>query len=164
MAIVRFRITLYMSLPMSCKYCFTIFFVVSTVFYILYMHYCSITWVYDPRSLSYSSLKGIFTLNIIAYVRHARLYERAVRAMRKKLKLSSDVGDPGNKTCKRGYGGACGGVWRNIRCTRAWSLELGDRFCVSVFGRNLASVAVKMFSRLVHFLRKFYKLCVFSAI
>jgi hypothetical protein len=30
--------------------------------------------------------------------------------MRKNLKLSSDGGDSGSKKCKRGYGGACGGV------------------------------------------------------
>jgi hypothetical protein len=29
------------------------------------------------------------------------------------------------------------------------SLESGCRFCVGAFGRNLASVAVKMFSRLI---------------
>jgi hypothetical protein len=33
------------------------------------------------------------------------------------------------------------------------SLESGGRFCVDAFGRNLASVAVKMFSHLIKFLR-----------
>jgi hypothetical protein len=55
----------------------------------------------------------------------------------KKLKLSSHGGDSGSKKFKRGYGG----VWR--------SLESGGRFCVGAFGRNLASVAVKMFSHLI---------------
>jgi hypothetical protein len=32
-----------------------------------------------------------------------------------------------------------------------WSLESGGRFCVGAFGRNLASVAVKMFSHLIQF-------------
>jgi hypothetical protein len=40
------------------------------------------------------------TPNIIADVRHARLYGSAVRAMRKKIKLSSDGGDSGSKKCK----------------------------------------------------------------
>jgi hypothetical protein len=48
--------------------------------------------------------------NITDNVRHACLDECAVRAMRKKLKLSSDGGDSGSKKCKRGYGGACCGV------------------------------------------------------
>jgi hypothetical protein len=33
----------------------------------------------------------------------------------KKLKLSSDGGNSGSKKCKRGYGGAYGGVWRSLR-------------------------------------------------
>jgi hypothetical protein len=61
------------------------------------------------------------TPNIIADVRHASLYECAVRAMRKKLKLSSDGGDSGSKKCERGYGGAYGGVWRSLRLAGVWS-------------------------------------------
>jgi hypothetical protein len=76
--------------------------------------------------------------------------------MRKKLKLSSDGGDSGSNKYRRGYGGAYGGVWR--------SLESGGRFCVGAFGRNLASVAVKMFSHFIYFTNKFYKVCTFSAI
>jgi hypothetical protein len=44
-----------------------------------------------------------------------------------------------------------------------WSLQSGGRFCVGAFGRNLASVAVKMFSHLICFLKKFYRLCTFRA-
>jgi hypothetical protein len=33
----------------------------------------------------------------------------------KKLKLSSDGGQSGNKKCKRVYGCTCGGVWRSLR-------------------------------------------------
>jgi hypothetical protein len=55
----------------------------------------------------------------------------------------------------RGCDGAYGGLWR--------SLESGGRFCVGVFGRNLASVAFKMFSHSVFFIKKFYK-CTFNAI
>jgi hypothetical protein len=44
------------------------------------------------------------------------------------------------------------------------SLESGGRFCIGAFGRNLASVAVKMSSHLVYFIKKFYKFCSFNAI
>jgi hypothetical protein len=52
--------------------------------------------------------------NIMTNVRHVLLYECAVPAMRKKMKLSSDGGDCGSKKCKLGYGGAYGGVWRSL--------------------------------------------------
>jgi hypothetical protein len=42
--------------------------------------------------------------------------------------------------------------------------ESGGRFCVGAFGRNLASVAVKMFSHLIYSKNKFYTLCAFNAI
>jgi hypothetical protein len=44
------------------------------------------------------------------------------------------------------------------------SLELGSWFCIGVFGKNFASVAVKMFSHVIYFIRKFYKFCTFSGI
>jgi hypothetical protein len=34
--------------------------------------------------------------------------------------------------------------------------ESGGRFCVGAFGKNLTSVAVKMFSRLIYFIKTFY--------
>jgi hypothetical protein len=34
--------------------------------------------------------------------------------------------------------------------------DSGGRFCVGVFGKNLAPVSVKMFSHLICFLKKFY--------
>jgi hypothetical protein len=37
-----------------------------------------------------------------------------------------------------------------------WSLESVGRFCVGAFNRNLASVAVKMFSHLIYFINTFY--------
>jgi hypothetical protein len=43
------------------------------------------------------------------------------------------------------------------------SLESGGQFCVGAFGRNLASAAVKMFSHLIYFIKKFCK-CTFIAI
>jgi hypothetical protein len=59
------------------------------------------------------------------------------------------------------YGGACGGVSVS---RSGGSLESGGRFCVRPFGRNLSSVAVKMFPRLIYYKKKFYKVCVFNAI
>jgi hypothetical protein len=44
------------------------------------------------------------------------------------------------------------------------SLESGGRFCVGAFGRNLASVAVKMFSHLIYFIKKFDKFCTLNAV
>jgi hypothetical protein len=44
------------------------------------------------------------------------------------------------------------------------SLESGSLFLVGVFGRNLASVAVKMFSNLIYFKKEFYQFCTFNAI
>jgi hypothetical protein len=51
--------------------------------------------------------------------------------MRKKLKLSSDVGDSGSKTCKRGCSGPVVEVWRTLRLSEVWSLQSGGRFCVA---------------------------------
>jgi hypothetical protein len=43
------------------------------------------------------------------------------------------------------------------------SLESGGRFCLGAFGRNLASVAVKMYSHF-NFFKTFYKFCTSSGI
>jgi hypothetical protein len=53
--------------------------------------------------------------------------------------------------------------------TKLWwhlwrGLESGGRFCVGKFGRNQASVAVKMFSHLIYFMKNFYKFRTFDAI
>jgi hypothetical protein len=45
--------------------------------------------------------------------------------MQKKLKLSCDSGDSGSKKCKRGYGGAYGGVWQSLRLAGVWSQAVG---------------------------------------
>jgi hypothetical protein len=58
-------------------------------------------------------------------VRHARLYECAVRALREKFKLSFDGCDSGSMKCKRGYGSAYGGVWRGVRLAEVWSQVVG---------------------------------------
>jgi hypothetical protein len=50
------------------------------------------------------------TPNVIVNVRHALLYECV-----KKLKLSSDGGDFGNKKCSTGYAEVNGRVWRSLR-------------------------------------------------
>jgi hypothetical protein len=41
------------------------------------------------------------------------------------------------------------------------SLKSGGRFCIGAFGRNLASVAVKMFSHFINFIKKVEK-CTFN--
>jgi hypothetical protein len=69
---------------------------------------------------------SLSTANIIANVRHASLYERASRVIRKKMELRSDSGGhSGSKKCKRGYGGAYGGVWRSLRLAGVWSETVG---------------------------------------
>jgi hypothetical protein len=42
------------------------------------------------------------------------------------------------------------------------SLESDCRFCVDAFGRNLTSVAVKMFSNLIYCIKKCYTFCTFN--
>jgi hypothetical protein len=71
----------------------------------------------------------------------------------KKFKLNFCDGDSGTKKCIRGYGGLFGG-----------SLESGGRIFVGAFGRNLALVAMNMFSRLIYFAKTFYKSCSSSEI
>lgn len=44
------------------------------------------------------------------------------------------------------------------------SLESGGRLYDCAFGRNMASVSVKMFSYLVYFIKKFYEFVVFNNI
>jgi hypothetical protein len=104
------------------------------------------------------------TPHIIANVRHARLDECAVRATRKKLKVCSDSGDTGFKNCKLSYAGACGRVCRSLFLAGVWNVEPGGRFCVGAFGRNLASVAVKMFSHFICLIKTFYNFYTFNAI
>jgi hypothetical protein len=80
------------------------------------------------------------------------------------LKLSSGGGDSGREKCKLGYGGAYGGVWWNLPLAGVGILESGGRFSVGAFGRNLASVAVKMFSHIIYSRKKFYKFFTFNSI
>jgi hypothetical protein len=80
--------------------------------------------------------------------------------MWEKIKLNSDGVD----------------YWKQEIKTRLWwrlwwglaesgrNLESSGRFCVGVFGRNLALVAVKMFSRLIFFIKKFLKMFTLNAI
>jgi hypothetical protein len=44
------------------------------------------------------------------------------------------------------------------------SLESGGWYCVGAFGRNLASVAAKMFLHLIYFIKTFYTFCTLNAI
>jgi hypothetical protein len=48
-------------------------------------------------------------------------------------------------------------LWGLAESAFGGSLESGGRFCVGAFGRNLASVAKKMFSYLIYFIKAFYK-------
>jgi hypothetical protein len=68
-----------------------------------------------------------------------------------KMKLSSDGGDSDSKKRKQGCGGAYGGVWQSLNLAGVRCLKSGGRFCAAAFDRNLASVAVKMFSHLIYF-------------
>jgi hypothetical protein len=68
--------------------------------------------------------------------------------MRTALKLSSDGGDSGGKKYKRGYAGGYGGIWRSLRLAGVWS-QAADFV-------QVRSVAVKMFSHLTDFIKKFY--------
>jgi hypothetical protein len=77
-----------------------------------------------------------------------------------KRKLPSE-GDSGSKKFKLGYNGASGGVWWSLGLAGLWRLESGGLFCIDAFGRNLALVAVEMFSYLMWFKRK---CCTFSVI
>jgi hypothetical protein len=43
-------------------------------------------------------------------------------------------------------------------------VESGGRFCVGTIWRNVVSVAEKMFSHLIYFIKTFYKFCTFNAI
>jgi hypothetical protein len=80
------------------------------------------------------------------------------------IKLSSDGGDSGSKKCKRGCSGTSGGVWPSLRLAEVWSLDSGSRLLVVAFGRNVASVAVTMFSRSVYLTKGVYELCTCNAI
>jgi hypothetical protein len=54
--------------------------------------------------------------------------------------------------------------WGLAESTFGESLESGGRFCVGAFGRNLASIVVKMVSCLIYIIKKFYKFCTFNAV
>jgi hypothetical protein len=55
-------------------------------------------------------------------------------------------------------------LWGLTESVFGESLESGGRFCVGAFGRNLFSVAVKMFSHLIYFIKKYCSFCNFNAI
>jgi hypothetical protein len=76
---------------------------------------------------------------------------------KEKLKLSTDGGDSGSKKRKQGYHGAYGGVWRSLLFAGFWSQAVG-------FVLVISTVAVKMFSHLIYFAHKFYKLRTSNAI
>jgi hypothetical protein len=61
-------------------------------------------------------------------------------------KLKSDNDDCGSTKRKQIYGGAFDGVWQSLGLTGTLRVGSGCWFYVEAFSRNLASVAVKMFS------------------
>jgi hypothetical protein len=69
--------------------------------------------------------------------------------MQRTLKVSSDGGDFGSKNCKRA-------VMVPLVCLH---LVSGCQIYVGAFGKNVASVAIKMFLHLIYFIKKFYKRC-----
>jgi hypothetical protein len=76
-----------------------------------------------------TSLNKPYILNIIRNVRHVLLYECAVHAMRKKLKLSFFGGYSGSKKSRRDHGG----VWWSLLLAGVWNLGSGGRVYVSMF-------------------------------
>jgi hypothetical protein len=74
------------------------------------------------------------------------------------IQFSSYGGDIGSKNRRQGYGGAY--------CVSAFgeSLKLNGWFCTAAIGRNQVSIALKIFSHLIYFIKKFYKFCTFNAI
>jgi hypothetical protein len=54
--------------------------------------------------------------------------------------------------------------WGLVESAHGGSMETGGLFCVGAFGRNLASVTMKMFSHLIYFIKKFYKCHTLNAI
>jgi hypothetical protein len=82
------------------------------------------------------STKVLSTPNIglIANVHHAWLDECTICVMRKKFK------------CRRGCGGAYGGVWQSLYMTEVWSQVVGF---MSVHAAGVWLVAMEMFSHLI---------------
>jgi hypothetical protein len=78
--------------------------------------------------------------------------------MRKEFNVSSDSGDSGNKNTNMAV------VALMVGSDEGWSVKLGGRFCFSAFGRNLASVTVKLFSHLIYVIMKFYIYYTYRAI
>jgi hypothetical protein len=73
---------------------------------------------------------GISTPNVVANVLDAQLYECAICAMQKKLKLSSHGQDSSSNKYKQGYGGTYGVVWHSLHLV---GLERkGGQFCVDL--------------------------------
>jgi hypothetical protein len=75
------------------------------------------------------------------------------------MKLRSDSGDSGNKRNQTMLWWCL--WWDLVESAFDGSLEYGVRRSVrfGAFDRRMASVAVKMFSHLIYFIKKFYKFC-----
>jgi hypothetical protein len=83
--------------------------------------------------------------HLTADVRHGPLDECAVRAMRNDLNCLTVA----TLLAINAYEAMVGS---------GASMESGGLFCVAAFGRNLASVAVKI-SHLIYFIKKSYEIC-----
>jgi hypothetical protein len=70
--------------------------------------------------------------------------------VREKLKLNSNAGDSGSKNCKQGSPWFC----RSLRLVGVWSQAVC--FCVGVSVKNVASVALDMFTHFIYFAKKLY--------
>jgi hypothetical protein len=60
-------------------------------------------------------------------------------------------------------GGIYGGYWQSLHLAGVWKLQSGSQYA-DLFARNLASVALKIFSHLIYFIKKCYKFCTFNAL
>lgn len=85
-----------------------------------------------------------YSCNVIATVRHARLYKCAVRATRKNINKFLTVATV---------------MERNADEAAEWPeflgvLESSVLFCVTTSRRNMASVAVKIFSHLIYVMKR----------
>jgi hypothetical protein len=80
----------------------------------------------EAESFPFTMLSIKSTPAIKTYVRYACLY-------------SSESGDSGSKKCKRGYGGASGGLWRSLRLAGIRSRIVGSvmvRLVAACFSRR----------------------------
>jgi hypothetical protein len=104
----------YFSSPLKCnstEICCVVFFTMFTNF-VTFSNNCG---------SNTTEIRVLSSVLLLVNDRHTLLEERAVRALREIVKLSSDSGDCSSKKCKRGYGAGCGGLWWCLSLAGAWS-------------------------------------------